>query len=137
MMTKQGFIFTLDLVLGTIIILATILLSLFLVSRGSEITISEHQLIRTGSDIVAVLDQQKAFDALDYTTIDTKMQQLLPGNAQMLLRIQGNFSIGNGTIEVGAELPDNQPIMTGQRAALTENNTYLSITYAIWTKPAS
>lgn len=134
MREKKGFILTLDLIVGMAIFFTAVLISLFLVSRGSEVSIAEHHLLRVGSDVVAIMDEQKVFDSLDPSIIRDKMRELLPGNYEMLVGVQGNFDEGNGTIEVGNEIPQQRLMISGRRAALTNDNVYLKITYFIWTR---
>ena len=135
--SKTGFVFTLDLIIGLGIIFSLVLVSLFFISKGTEAEFSEQQLLRVGSDVAMVLDQQKVFDSLDYRIIEQGFHDILPPNYDGLLLVQGNFTVGNGTIEVGGEIPQGIPIIVGQRAALTDDNTYLRITYSIWTREQS
>ncbi len=129
---KKGFIFTLDLIVGMSILFTVVMITLFFVARGSEVTLAEHQFLRLGSDIVAVMDEQKMFDSLDHEAIERKMEELLPGQYEMLIRLQGNFTAGNGTIEVGGEIPAERLLISGRRAALTDDDTYLKVTYFMW-----
>ncbi|MBI4153116.1 hypothetical protein HY497_01215 [Candidatus Woesearchaeota archaeon] len=131
---KKGFALTLDLILGMVIVFSVVFVSLFFVSRGGEITIAEHQLARIGSDIVTVMDEQKVFDALDHAAIETRMEELLPANADMLIRIEGDFGIGNGTIEVGGDIPQERLIISVERAALTDDTIFLKITAFVWAR---
>ena len=129
---KKGFIFTLDLLLGVIIIFVLVGISAFFVTRGSESDLVEYQSLVLGSDIIDILDRQKTFDSLDHTTIETAMEDILPANYEMLIRIEGDFDPANGTIEVGGNLPQDRRIIFGRKVLLTENNIYLKVTYALW-----
>lgn len=131
---NKGIIFSLDLMVGITIAFIVVAITLFFVSQGSSITLAEHQLIRFGSDIVTVMDQQEIFDTLDQEIIETEMKNLLPGNYDMLIRLQGNFSRANGTIEIGGEIPESRLTITGRKAALTGNGTYFKITYFVWAR---
>lgn len=131
-MNTKAFILTLDIILGMAIVFTVIFITLFFVSRGAETTIAQHQLARIGSDIVAIMDRQKVFDSLDYETIETELEALTPENAGMLIRIEGDFSTGNGTIEAGGEIPAENIIISGKRVALTEEDIFLKITYFMW-----
>lgn len=131
---KKGFVLTLDFILGMTILFTVIMVALLFVSRGSATTMAEHQLLRFGSDIVAVMDEQKLFDSLSHETIEQELQELLPGQYDMLIRLQGNFTVGNGTLEVGGDIPREGLLISGKRVALTGNSTYLLITYLMWGK---
>src|SRR3989338_10010296 len=93
---KRGFIFTLDIIMGIVILFIFLGTSLFLVTRASEVSLSQQQILETGSDITAVLDREQVLASLDSSQITTQMANLLPPNYGMLLRIEGNFSTGNG-----------------------------------------
>ena len=98
------------------------------------VTFSDYQSLQIGSDIILVMDNAKAFDSLDYGRIEIEMEKLLPVNYNMLIRVEGDFSEGNGLIEVGGELPPQGTVMTGERAAITDDETLLKITYFIWVR---
>ena len=131
-MNKNGFILTLDVILGMTIVFLVLMVSLFFITQGSDVSISEHQLLKIGSDIVTVMDNEKTFDSLDHETIETRMDELLPANYEMLLKIEGDFAVGNGTIELGGNLPENRFRIVGKRIALTDDNVYLKLTYFVW-----
>jgi len=131
---KNGFIFTLDIILGMIIVFIIIASTVFFISRSVESNLEKYQLLILGSDIVNILDEQKTFDSLDYNEIETEMEELLPPNYEMLLRLEGNFSTGNGTLEVGGNIPLEEDLFFGRRIAITSNNTFLEITYVLWSR---
>lgn len=135
MSSKKGFIFTLDVALGIIISLMVIAVSVYFMTRGSESSLPQYQLLTTGSDIITVLDKQNVFDALNPSTIENQMGILLPSRYGMLIRIQGNFSQSGGIIEAGDEIPLRVNTLTGRRIALIDPDTYIKITYFMWVKP--
>ncbi|HIG93899.1 TPA: hypothetical protein HA234_06915 [Candidatus Woesearchaeota archaeon] len=132
--TKKGFILTLDLMLGLVIFFMVLFSVLFFVNRQNEFTLADYQLLRTGSDLVTILDNQKRSDDLNPLSLESNLQDLVPANYGLLLRIQGEFDEGNGTIEVGDEIPLQKVILSGRRVALTDNEEYLLITYMVWSK---
>lgn len=131
---KKGFVFTLDITIAMLVVFIVILTSLFFVSRGSEISISEHHLHCIGSDIITIMDKREVFDSLDHSTIENELAEVLPVNYEMLIRIEGDFSIGNGTIEIGNDLPSQRILISGKKVALTNQDIYLKLTYFIWTR---
>ena len=129
----KGFVFTLDLLLGISVSLMLLLGTLFFIEKGSESSASTHYLLRLGSDIVKIMEKEGKLETLDYGIIEQAIAEILPANDDMLLRLQGNFSTGNGTIEVGGEIPQKRFVASGQRVALTKvEGTYLKITYFVW-----
>jgi hypothetical protein len=131
---KKGFILTVDLMLGTAIVFIVLVITAFFINQGSAITLSDHQLVRIGSDVITILDENEVLDTLDENKIKTEIEKILPGNYGMLTRIQGNFSQGNGTIEIGGEIPANRLLISGRKVAVTNNDTYLKLTYFVWTR---
>lgn len=129
---KDGFIFTFDLTLAIIIVFIVIIIGLFFVSRASSSSVSEHQMLRIGSDLITILDEEFAFDFLDHDYIEVAMQELLPANYQMLIRIEGDFPEGNGLIEVGGSIPEKRLTLSGQKVVLNKDDLYLKITYFVW-----
>ena len=120
-----------DIALGIGVILGAVALSVFIVSRGSTAG-SEYQLARIGADVLAILDEQHAFDDLSHTVIEQKMQDVLPAHLDMLLRIEGDFDEGDGLIEVGGNLPTTKSLLPVRRVVLTSDDTYLKITGDVW-----
>src|SRR3989338_9638625 len=133
MMNKHAFILTLEIVLGSTLVFALIFASLFFLNRGTS-GVADSQLLLFGSDVITLLDNQNIFDSLDTTTIETAMQEVVPRNYALVMQLQGNLSQGNGTIEVGDEIPEKEAALVGRKAVLTENNTYIQITYWVGTR---
>ncbi|MBU0460440.1 MAG: hypothetical protein KKH52_03880 [Nanoarchaeota archaeon] len=133
-MNKKGFILTLDVILGMTIVFLVLIVSLFFITQGSAVSISDHQLLMVGSDIVGVMDQEGTLDSLDYATIETRLEEILPANYEMLLRIEGDFTEGNGTIEIGGELPEERLRIVGKKVGLTNTSVYLKLTYFVWSR---
>ncbi len=131
-LNKKGFVFSLDLILGITIVVSIFFISLFYVSQAREDSISSYQLELIGADIVQILEKDLVFYSLDQETIELEMEKYIPSHYDMLIRIEGNFSAGNGTIEAGGELPEKQSIVSGRSAVLTEDGTYLKVTYFTW-----
>ncbi len=132
--SKKGFIFTLDIIVGIVVLFVFLGTSLFLVSRASDVSLSGQQVLETGSDITALLDRQQIISTLDASRITTEIARVLPPNYGMLLRIEGNFSAGNGIIEAGQEIPPATSVYSGRRIGLTPDGTYLKVTYLMWVK---
>ena len=131
---KKGLAFTFDIALGTGVIFGMVVLSVFLASRGSTGHLAEYQLSRIGSDILTVLDERESFDTLDHTLIEQKLDDVLPAHIDMLLRIEGSFAEGNGTIEVGGDLPTDKSLIPIRRVALASDSTYVKLTAYVWLK---
>jgi hypothetical protein len=131
-MDKKGFVLTFDLIMGITLVFIVIIFSTFFIIRSSETSLAQHSNLVSGADVVRILDQQKVFDSFDYGIIEQNMLDFLPGNLEMLLRLEGDFTPGNGTLEVGAELSNEAS--SGQRVGVTDNGKYFKITYFIWEK---
>jgi len=131
---KKAYLFTFDLLMALTLSFSILLVSVFFLAKGSSTTASDYQALQTGSDIAAILDQNKVFDSLDYDNIEIEMEKLLPANYDILLRVEGDFTEGNGLIEIGGDIPINQPLVSGEKVGLTDSGTLLKITYFVWVK---
>ena len=129
---KKGIALLFDVLIGTGVLAGVIVLAIFLMSRGSVNDASQYQLARIGADILSILDQQHSFDELDHTLIEQKIQDVLPAHLDMLVRIEGDFDEGGGTIEVGGELPSRKALIPVHRVVLTSDDIYLKITAYVW-----
>ena len=131
---KKAYLFTFDLLMALTLSFSILLVSVFFLTKGSDTTASDYQSLQVGSDIVTILDQNKILDTFDYEQIEIELEKLLPANYEMLLRVEGDFTEGNGLIEVGGEIPENQPLVSGEKVGLTDSGTLLKITYFVWVK---
>jgi len=84
---KKGYVFTLDAAFAISIIVA-----LLLMTYGYSITsyasgADPVAIKRTASDIVSVLDYNNVLDTLDKNTIESELNQLLPPNLNMSMKL--------------------------------------------------
>lgn len=125
----------LDLMLSLIVIFFILVAVVFFVTKASSTSIAEHQMARVGSDIVTVMDEQGMFrDLSNPDLVAANIDTTVPRNYAMFLHLEGDFSVGNGLLEFGEEMPAKRAITTGRRAAVTNNTHLVIVTYYIWTR---
>ncbi len=133
-LSKKGFVFSLDVALGMMVFFIVIGTSMYFMTRASESPLPSYQMLALGSDIVHILDEKETFDLFDPNAIETEMEKLLPTQYGMLIRVEGNITFGNGTLEAGLDVPPRVSILAGQRVALTNQERYMKITYFMWSR---
>ncbi|MDP2909321.1 MAG: hypothetical protein Q8N77_05950 [Nanoarchaeota archaeon] len=73
---KKGFILSLDAAIAVTIVFIFLTLSAYYVGKANEDPLTRLQMIRSGSDIIAVLDQKGAFETLTQKEIADKISTL-------------------------------------------------------------
>lgn len=108
----KGMIFTLDAIIAVLVVSILMIASAHFAGK-EESSLPDLQLSRIGYDIVALLDYSKTLDTLDAGIIKNEMNDLLPSNYNMKIKITTNYGV---TREIGDAIPDNKFIATGKRA---------------------
>ncbi len=88
---NKGFVLSLDASIAAFIAFILIVVSVYYVGLSNEETLSRLQLVRTGSDVVAILDYEETLSSLDKIKIQDEMKTLLPPGYQMRIMINGTF----------------------------------------------
>ena len=128
---KKGAVFTIDIVLAVFVVFVAISFTLFFIARAGEVSRADHQLVNIGADVTRILIERGTLQELDHDAIEAGLYTIIPANYDMLLRIQGNFSYANGTIEVGGEVPERRYIVAGEQALYVEDRI-AKVTYFVW-----
>lgn len=96
----KGFILSLDISIAVFVSFILIAVSVYYVSLANEETLSRIQMVRTGSDILTMMDYKGVLDRLSKAEIQNKMKVLLPPGYQMRMIIRGNFPYERGAADV-------------------------------------
>ena len=131
--SRKGFIISLDLFLGFVLFSIMLLVTVLLINVPST-TFSDYEMQETGGDIVIMLDQLGYIRALDDANIKTTLDVVVPTRLGMMVRLEGNFTLGNGTLDIGDDLPSNYPIITSEYVSVTNSNEYVHVTYYVWSE---
>lgn len=145
---NKGFVFLLDTAIAILLTFILLTTAYYYVIKSEESTLSNLQIARTGSDILAVLDYGDMLKPIAYQLqIKNKMNNLLPKNYDMKIEIdydcvcssamshptcssfettqscQGSFSIGN-------EPPNDRFVASGNRFFVRKSSVeFEEVTY--------
>jgi hypothetical protein len=123
---KKSQVFTLDVFIGLMIALIILTFSLFYLIKASEERLSQMQLIKTGYDILAILDYQGILTQ-NSTVIENNTAILLPENMNMQIIVQTQTtSTITSTIP-----PEKGTIVSGSRAVYI-NGIYGKAKFLAW-----
>ena len=134
---NKGFILSLDILIATFLAFIVITISVYYVGLADDETLSSLQLLRTGSDILAVMDYEKTLNSLDKIEIQNKMDILLPPNYGMLVSINGTFPQRTLMLESTTEPVSNKFVVGGKRSFVIYNETneyFATADFLIWIK---
>jgi hypothetical protein len=123
---KKSQVFTLDVFIGLMIALIILSFSLFYLVKASEERLSQMQLIKTGYDVLAILDYQGIL-AQNSTVIENNTAQLLPEHMNMQIIVQTQ-TINTVTSAIP---PQKGTIVTGSRAVYI-NGVYGKARFLMW-----
>jgi len=126
---NKGYIFSLDICIALFIIVITLIVSLFLISRTNEDNLSLAQQTKLADDIVSVLDYNKKFDSLNKNTISSNINYVLPKNYDMRFRIECKNKIIQNLIN-----NTNNFIASSERVIVTDNLEFCKLRYWLWQK---
>ncbi len=132
---KKAFILSLDAAIATVVVFIFLAVSAYYVGKSNEDPLTRLQMIRAGSDIITVLDQQGAFENLTQTGISNEIKTILPPVYEMRLRINGTFPQQILTVETTSETLEDKFIVSGERTLVLYNETgndYATVKYWMW-----
>lgn len=128
---NKGFIFTLDMTIAVFLVMTILFAATYYTSKVAE-PLSRLQMIRTGYDIIAVLDYSGALASLDGNEIKGNLMKILPPNYEMRLAVNGTDS-GSIIVET-SEMPEGKRFVgTGKRFFVSENY-YGVVKFYVWLK---
>lgn len=134
---NKGFILSLDISIAAFVAFILIVVSIYYVGLASEETLSRLQLVRTGSDVTAMLDYKETLDGLDKIEIQDEMKTLLPPGYEMRININGTFPQQSLVAESTTEPPSKKFVMGGKRTFVIYNETkeyFATADFLIWLK---
>lgn len=133
-MKKKGFVFSLDVAIGVLVVVLLMSAAHRHMTNAEANRISNIQMISVGSDIAAMLDYNEALQTLKESTIESEMNDLMPQNYDMLLKIV----VDDGTIlYIGDSIPGEQFVSTGKRFFTINGGSstkYAYVVYWVWTR---
>ena len=134
---KKGFILALDAGVAILIVLIFLAMSSYYVSKANDNHLTNLQMIRSGSDVISILDSGDVFETLTQTEISNQISAILPPSYEMRLRVNGTFPGEILTVETTNETIGNQFAVSGERSLVMYNETgnyYAIVKYWMWLK---
>lgn len=135
--SKKGFILSLDAAIAVVIVFIFLTVSAYYVGKANEDPLTRLQMIRAGSDIITILDQQGVFETLTQTEIADEISSTLPPIYEMRLQVNGTFPQNILTVETTNETIGQQFVVSGERNMVLYNETgnyYATVKYWLWQK---
>lgn len=127
---NKGLIFSFDIMVAVLLVVVLLLAGTFYAAKSGEYSLSRLQMIRTGSDILAILDYDGTLKTLSMPTIEAGINELLPTSYHMRIEIKGR-EYGPLIIETTPEAPKDRFIGSGERV-FNKNAEYYIARYWIW-----
>lgn len=134
---NKGFILSLDISIAVFVAFTLIAVSIYYVGLANEEILSKLQLVRTGNDIMAILDYEDALDRLDKIEIQNEMKTLLPPGYEMRMIANGTFPEQGFVAESTIDPPSKKFLGGGRRTFIVYNETkdyFATAYYSIWLK---
>lgn len=109
---KRGFIFSLDIAIAVSIVILLLVAAHKHMINSEEQKISNFQMVRTGSDILAVMDNEGTLSLFDINTLEEEISVLLPTQYRMVIKL---VSSDNVVLFAGGAVPHDRFVGTGKR----------------------
>lgn len=130
--TKKGFVFIIDIAVAMGIVFLILMVSLFYVTRTDTGSIANAQLVKTGYDVITVLDYMNSLQSFDKDTIQADLFQILPVSYHMRLQVKGNTDLV--IIETAQAMPNDRFIASGKRFFITDTGEPGVAMFWIWVR---
>lgn len=134
---KKAFILSLDAAVSIVLVAIIIAASSNFFLKTNENFITNMQMLRAGSDIVAVLESDGTLETFDTTKIKSGITSLLPTNYNMRIKINTTYSNEPIIVETESIQTEYKFIIAGKRIfyAVQGDNAYPAIvSYEVWPK---
>ncbi len=128
---KKAVMITTDSIIAlTIVIVIIIVATNYAISSRDDV-LPELQLVRTGNDILALLDNTGAFEDMDASEVQEEIYLLIPNHYEMKINVtlENEDSFETNTTR---EMPNDRFIGTGQRVVVLDNLRFGVAKFWIW-----
>src|SRR3989344_2727009 len=133
---NRGIIFTLDTFVAVIVFVLLLGLSSYYIGLSQGLRDVDLQTIRTGSDILALLDHKNILETMNVDLIEINRDNVLPDLYDMKIKVDCKDSSGSssGSIETSEEILEDKFIGSGKRVFIKDEDNYCIARFFIWTK---
>jgi len=84
----RGYVFSLDASFAVFVFMIILMATIFYIRTPFSSQVPDASAVLIASDIISALDKQNVFDTLDTTSISNNINQVLPSNLNMSLKLQ-------------------------------------------------
>lgn len=128
---SKGFFFLADALLGAVLLAVSLVAISFLSAHAGTGFLTLSVLERQADDALIVLDKSGDFSSMDSNQIEASLDELIPANLDWNLQVTYYEDVNAGFVEdqniqLGAAVPDNTSVASGQREFLVFNSNDVS-----------
>ena len=110
---KKGIILTIDSIIAITLVTLILIAATNYFVRSQGDVLPELQLVRTGNDIITLLDNVDDFEGMDAVELRGYLYSLLPATYEMKINL--TLEDGESIQTESEEIPDDRFIGTGER----------------------
>jgi len=126
---NKGFIFTLDAAIAVFLVIIISLAANYYAAKGTE-PLSRLQMVRTGYDLIAVLDNSGVLVSLDSALIENSLIEILPVNYEMRLEITGTYP--DQIVIETSSIPEGKKFVATGKRFFVSGGYYETAKFYIW-----
>jgi len=126
---NKGFIFTLDAAIAVFLVMIIFLAANYYATKGTE-PLSRLQMVRTGYDLIAVLDNSGVLVSLDSALIENSLIEILPVNYEMRLEITGTYP--DQIVIETSNIPEGKKFVATGKRFFVSGDYYETAKFYIW-----
>ncbi len=134
---NKGIIFTMDAVVALLLVIALLTASYFYLYKSNNV-IPNLSVLRTGDDIMALLDYGGYLSNLNQSDIQNVTSSLLSNRHDIFIKITtSNYTSPNQTFLIGNTIPNDRFVGSGKRFGVitnATNATFITSRYWVWLK---
>lgn len=123
------------MMLALILVMIIIGSSIYFFTNTREDFINYLQMVKTGDDIVTILEKDGTLDTLSGTTIKSEMNSMLPVNYEMRLIINTTLDSAPIVIESESQMKEKSFVAGGKRYFVFEQDNVMhtgTVQYEVW-----
>ena len=130
--SSKGAILTLDALVALVLVTILLIISTNYIINSKQDILPDLQLVRTGQDIVRLLDYTKTFDQMDSGEIFEAIDSLVPPTYEIMVNVTlESQSVQTGIVDY---MPDDRFIGTGKRVIVTDDLKFGIVRFWIWSR---
>ena len=129
---RKGIVLTIDSIIAITLVAIILITATNYVARSQEDVLPELQSVRTGYDILTLLDNTNSFEDMDMNKLKDNLDGLLTSTYDMKIKLILENGVENETL--AQEMPLDRFIGTGERFFVTNDIKFGIARFWIWSK---